>query len=130
MHVNIGVGVQPPSPNEIRHKYLDIKYNEMKEYVDNFKNKWEKYGYTIMCDGSTRPSRLSIINFMVYRKGHTIFLKSVNASNKIKDHQYIYGLLKNVVKEVGEKNIVQIVTDNGSAFVKASKKLMKKYFLF
>ena len=67
---------------------------------------------------------------MVYCKGHTIFLKSVDASNKIKDYQYIYGLLKDVVKEVGEKNVVQIVTDNGSAFVKAGKKLMKKYSLF
>ena len=83
-----------------------------------------------MCDGWTGSTRLSIINFMVYYKSHTIFLKSVDASNKIKDHQYIYGLLKNVVKEVGEKNIVQIVTDNGSAFVKAGKKLMKKYSLF
>ena len=130
MHVNIGVGVQPPSAFEIRHKYLDIEYKEMKEYVDNFKTKWEKYGCTIMCDGWTGPTRLSIINFMVYCKGHTIFLKSVDASDKIKDHQYIYGLLKYVVKEVGEKNVVQIVTDNGSAFVKAGKKLMKKYSLF
>ena len=51
MHVNIGVGVQPPSAFEIRHKYLDIEYKEMKEYVDNFKTKWEKYGCTIMWDG-------------------------------------------------------------------------------
>ena len=67
---------------------------------------------------------------MVYCKCHIIFLKSVDTSDKIKDHQYIYGLLKYVVKEVGEKNVVQIVTDNGSAFVKAGKKLMKKYSLF
>ncbi|KAK2647835.1 hypothetical protein Ddye_015324 [Dipteronia dyeriana] len=52
--------------------------------------------------------------------GHKIFLKSVDSSDKIKDHQYIYGLLKYVVNEVGEKNIVQIVTDNGSAFLKQS----------
>ena len=34
------------------------------------------------------------------------------------------------MKEVGEKNVVQIVTDNGYEFVKAGKKLMKKYSLF
>ncbi|KAK2635736.1 hypothetical protein Ddye_030528 [Dipteronia dyeriana] len=67
---------------------------------------------------------------MVYCKGHTIVLKSVDASDKIKDHQYIYGFLKYVVNEVGEKNVMQIVTDNGSAFVKACNKLMKKYSLF
>ena len=38
----------------------------MKEYVDGFKTKWEMYGCTIMCDGWTGPTRLSIINFMVF----------------------------------------------------------------
>ena len=58
MLVNIGVIVQPPLAHEIRHNYLDINYKVMKEYVDNLKNKREKYGYTIMCDGWTRPTRL------------------------------------------------------------------------
>ncbi|KAK2660737.1 hypothetical protein Ddye_007270 [Dipteronia dyeriana] len=119
MYVNIGVGVQPPSTFEIRHKYSNTGYKEIKEYVDNFKTKWEKYGCTVMCDGWTGSTRLSIIDFMVYCKCHTIFLKFVDASDKIKDHQYIYGFIKYVVKEVSEKNVVQIVTDNSSAFVKA-----------
>ena len=75
-----------------------------------------------MCDGWTGPTKLSIINFMVYSKGITIFLKSVDESNKVRDNKYIYGLLKDVIKEV--------VTDNGSAFVKAGKLLMKKYNLY
>ena len=83
-----------------------------------------------MCNGWTGPTKLSIINFMVYSKGSTIFLKSVDASDKIKDNKYIYGLLKDVIKEVSEANVVQIVTDNGSAFVKARKLLMKKYNLY
>ncbi|KAK2649187.1 hypothetical protein Ddye_016676 [Dipteronia dyeriana] len=96
-----GIGVQPPLVNEIRHKYLDIEYKETKEpsgpvHLDPL------HIYTTNC------------------KGHSIFLKSIDASNKIKDHQYIYRLLKDVVKEVGEKNIVQIFTDNGSVFVKAA----------
>ena len=77
-----------------------------------------------MSDGWTGPKKLSIINFMVYSKGSTIFLKSVDASDKIKDNKYIYGLLKDVIKEVGEANVMQIVTDNGSALVKAGKLLM------
>ena len=83
-----------------------------------------------MCDGWTGPKKLSIINFIVYCKGNTIFLKYVDASDNIKDNKYIYGLLKEVIKEVGEENVVQIVTDNGLAFVKAGKLLMKKYNLY
>ena len=83
-----------------------------------------------MCDGWTDPTKLSIINFMVYCKGSTIFLNSVDALENIKNNKYIYDLLKDVIKEVGKANVVQIVIDNGSAFVKAGKLLMKKYNLY
>ena len=35
-----------------------------------------------------------------------------------------------MIKEVGEANVMQIVTNNGSTFVKAGKLLMKKYNLY
>ena len=124
------MGIEPPSPYEIKNKYLDMEYKDMEDYVNIQREKWKTYGCTIMSDGWTGPTKLSIINFMVYSKGSTIFLKSVDASDKIKDNKYIYGLLKDVIKEVGEANVVQIVTDNGSAFVKAGKLLMKKYNLY
>ena len=102
----------------------------MEAYVNIQKEKWETYGCRIMCDGWIGPTKLSIINFMVYSKESTIFLKFVDALEKIKDNKYIYGLLKDVIKEVGEANVVQIVTNNGSAFVKARKLLMKKYNMY
>ena len=124
------MGIEPPSPYEIKNKYLDMEYKDMEDYVNIQREKWKTYECTIMSDGWTGPTKLSIINFMVYSKGSTIFLKSVYASDKIKDNKYIYGLLKDVIKEVGETNVVQIVTHNGSAFVKAGKLLMKKYNLY
>ena len=83
-----------------------------------------------MCDGGTSPTKLSIINFMICSKESIIFLKFVDTSNKMKDNKHIYGLLKEVIKEVGEANVVQIVRNNGSIFVKARKLLMKKYNLY
>ena len=77
-----------------------------------------------------RPTKLSIINFMLYSKGITIFLKFVDASDKIKDNKYIYSLLKDVIKEVGEATVVQIITDSGLTFMKAGKLLMRKYNLY
>ena len=124
------MGIEPPSPYEIKNKYLDMEHKDMEDYVNIQREKWKTYGCTIMSDGWTGPTKLSIINFMVNSKGSTIFLKSVDASDKIKDNKFIYGLLKDVIKEVGESNVVQIVTDNGSAFVKAGKLLMKKYNLY
>ena len=115
------MGIEAPSPYEIKNKYLDMEYKDMEDYVNLQREKWKTYGCAIMCDGWTGPMKLSIINFMVYCKGNTIFLKSIDASDNIKDNKYIYDLLKDVIKDVGEANVVQIVTDNGSAFVKAGK---------
>ena len=121
--------IEPLSPYEIKHKYLDMEYKDMEAYVNIQKEKWKTYGCTIMCDEWTRSTKLSIINLMVYSKGSTIFLKYVDASNYIKDNKYIYGLLKDVIKEFDKQNVVQIVMDNGLAFVKVGKLLMKKYNL-
>ena len=85
----------------------------MEFYVNIQREKWKTYGCTIICNGWIGATKLSIINSMVYSKGSTIFLKYVDVSDKIKDNKYIYGLLKDVIKEVGETNVVQIVTDNG-----------------
>ena len=124
------MGIEAPSPYEIKKKYLGKEYKDMEDYVILQMEKWKTYGCTVMCDGWTGPTKLSIINFIVYCKGSTIFLKSVDASDSIKDNKYIYGLLKDLIKEVSEANVVQIVTDNGSSFVKAGKLLMKKYNLY
>ena len=122
--------IEAPSLYEIKNKYVDMEYKDMKDYMNPQREKWKTYGCAIMCDGWTDPMKLSIINFMVYCKRNTIFLKFVDASDNIKDNKYIYGLLKDVIKDVGEANVMQIVTNNGSAFVKAGKLLMKKYNLY
>ncbi|KAL6321740.1 hypothetical protein AAG906_031255 [Vitis piasezkii] len=63
-----GMGIEPPSPYEIKHKYLDMEYKDMEAYVNIQREKWKTYGCTIMSDGWIGPTKLSIINFMVYSK--------------------------------------------------------------
>ncbi|XP_058091145.1 uncharacterized protein LOC131237418 [Magnolia sinica] len=125
-----GEGVQPPTPAQIMGKYLDDEHAEMKTYVDSYRQSWEMYGCTVMCDGWTGPTKMLIINFMVYSRGRAVFLKSIDASSKIKDFNYIYKLMHNVMQDVGRRNIVQFVTDNGSAFVKAGKDIQSKYHMY
>ncbi|XP_021832562.1 uncharacterized protein LOC110772433 [Prunus avium] len=55
---------------------------------------------------------------------------SVDASDKTKDAKYFAKLLKDVIKEVGPSNVVHIVTDNGSAFVKAGEMMMEWYPIY
>ena len=83
-----------------------------------------------MSDGWRGLTRLSIIIVMVFSDGKNVFLKSVDTSYKIKNHEYIYKVLYAMVKEVGKKIVVHIVTDNGSAYNKVGHKLKRRYHLY
>ena len=66
--IYVGMCIEPPSPYEIKSKYLEIEYKDMEVYVNIQKEKWKIYRCTIKCDGWIGPTKLSISNFMVYSK--------------------------------------------------------------
>ena len=45
-----------------------------------------------------------------------IYVSSVNTTNILKTTNYIFSLMNKIVEEVGEENIVQVVTDNRTSF--------------
>ena len=56
-----------------------------------------------------------------------MFLKSVDASDKVKDGQLLFQLLDEVVEKVEVANVFQVITDNASNYVLASKLLEGKH---
>ena len=48
-------------------------------------------------------------------------MRSVDASEYMKTGQKIFELLDSFVEEIGEKNVIQVVTDNGSNYVLAGE---------
>ncbi|KAM0844514.1 hypothetical protein ACQ4PT_057002 [Festuca glaucescens] len=82
-------GVPLPRGLDIDGKYLQSNYEELQAYMAAFKNDWGQYGVTVMCDSWTGPSRMSIINFMVFCNGRMHFHKSVNATGCVQNHQYV-----------------------------------------
>ncbi|KAJ7975024.1 hAT transposon superfamily [Quillaja saponaria] len=121
-----GVGVEGPTPYEIGGSILEDEIEELKEYIDEFKKKWEVYGVTLMCDGWTSITHLSITNFLIYCDGKTVFHKSVNTTGIDKDANYLFQLMDEVVQEIGEKYVVQIITDNQSSYKRAAELLMDR----
>ncbi|KAL4288400.1 hypothetical protein AHAS_Ahas19G0282400 [Arachis hypogaea] len=55
-----------------------------------------------------------------------MFLKSIDASDYVKTGEKMFELLDGIVEEIGEQNVVQVVTDNESNYVLAGKLLMEK----
>jgi hypothetical protein len=56
-----------------------------------------------------------------------MFLKSVDASDQVKDANLLFRLLDEVVEEVGVQNVVQVITDNVANYVAAGKMLEEKH---
>lgn len=64
------------------------------------------------------------LNFSL--SGSTVFLKSIDASSHVKNAKYLCEAIEEVIREVGEENVVQVVTDNAANFVAAGKLLTFK----
>ncbi|KAK3040027.1 hypothetical protein RJ639_028358 [Escallonia herrerae] len=121
-----GVGLRPPTYHEVRDLCLGKEVENTKELFLLQQTSWRKYGCTIMLDDLGNINGKRIIIFLANCPGRTFFLKSIDASCKIHDHNFLYSELDKVVEEIGEEHVVQVVSQNGEAYMKAGKLLMEK----
>ena len=54
--IYVGMGIEPLSPYEIKSKYLELEYKDMKAYVNIQREKWETYGCICAMDGPSQPN--------------------------------------------------------------------------
>ncbi|GLJ38170.1 hypothetical protein SUGI_0777100 [Cryptomeria japonica] len=80
-----------------------------------------------MTDGWTDRRNRTLLNFLVSSGGSTMFLKSIDASSHVKNVAYLCEAIEEVIDEVGEENVVQVVTDNAASYVAAGKLLMERH---
>ena len=121
-----GPGIKGPTGYQIGNTYLEEEVQELEVYITTLKAKWPIYGCTIMCDGWSSRTRKPIINFMIYCDRSMIYHSSVDTTNIPKTTDYIFSFMDKVVKEVGEENVVQVVTDNEASFKASGMLLMEK----
>ncbi|XP_027171531.1 uncharacterized protein LOC113771111 [Coffea eugenioides] len=121
-----GSGIKGPSAYQIGNEYLDEEFEELEKYLGDIYDKFSTFGCTLMCDGWSTRTKHPIINFMVYCDRHMIYHSSVDCTNVKKTDEYIFKLMDEVVEVVGEKNVVQVVTDSESSMKAAGQLLMKK----
>eukprot|EP00253_Pinus_taeda_P032515 PITA_32515 len=77
-----GKGFKGPTMHELRGVRLQKEIDSINEYLQEFKNSWARTGCTVMSDGWTDRRNRTIINFLVFCPQGTMFLKSVDASDK------------------------------------------------
>ncbi|KAL4586691.1 hypothetical protein LXL04_011333 [Taraxacum kok-saghyz] len=116
-----------PSMYELRIPILKKEVEHVKGLLSDNEKEWAEKGCSILSDG-WRDSvvQKDIINFMVNSPKGSVFVRSVDASNVSKDADLLFRVLDQMVEAVGEENVVQVVTDNASAYVKAGRLLEAK----
>ena len=82
-----------------------------------------------MSDGwKDEVAKKDIINFLVNSPKGSVFLRSIDASKFMKTVETLFKCLDDVVEEIGEQNVIQVVTDNASNYV-ATGNFNFQYFL-
>ncbi|XP_062193504.1 uncharacterized protein LOC133896882 [Phragmites australis] len=107
-------GYVPPGYNALRTTLLQKEKAHVERMLQPIKSTWPFNRVTIAADGWTDPQRRPILNFIAVTEGAPIFLKSIDSEGEVKSKEYIFDRLKEVIEEVGSKNVVQVITDNAA----------------
>ncbi|XP_019158581.1 PREDICTED: uncharacterized protein LOC109155351 [Ipomoea nil] len=121
-----GPGVESPSRYEMSETFLKKEVDKVRESLKKHEEEWKLNGCSIMTDAWTNRKRRSVMNLCVNSNLGTIFLSSKECSLDSHTSQYIYEFVEHGIEQVGVENVVQVVTDNASNNMGASKLLKEK----
>ncbi|RVW83525.1 hypothetical protein CK203_054213 [Vitis vinifera] len=123
----IGPGYKGPNYYQLRINLLKDAKKEVQLLVDSYRAIWAKVGCTIMGNGWTDNRQRTLINFLVYCPEGISFLKSVDASDIVKDATNLFQLFDEVIEWVGTLNVVHVVTDNAANYVAMGRLISQKH---
>ncbi|KAF1866008.1 hypothetical protein Lal_00041706 [Lupinus albus] len=123
----IGHGYKGPTYYAIRSNLLHEMKKEVELLVENFRSFWKETGCTIMADGWQDQRNRQLINFLVYSPKGISFVRSVDASDVVKDARTLCNLFIELVEFVGVTNVVHLVTDNAANYKAAGAMLNEKF---
>ncbi|XP_010644982.2 uncharacterized protein LOC104877761 [Vitis vinifera] len=121
-----GVGMKGPTFHEVRVTNLKKELALTKDLMKDHMVEWGKNGCSIMSDGWTDRKERTLVNFLVNCLKGTMFMQSIDASSMIKTGEKMFELLDKWVEQVGEENVIQVITDNHSSYVMAGRLLELK----
>ncbi|KAL6638166.1 hypothetical protein ACP70R_025738 [Stipagrostis hirtigluma subsp. patula] len=111
------------SYHDFRGRILKKSLDDVTAQLEFYKGSWTRTGCSVLADEWMTDKGRTLINFSVYCPEGTMFLKSVDATGIVTSPDALHELLKSIVEEVGEKNVVQVITNNSEIHAVAGKRL-------
>ncbi|KAK8568988.1 hypothetical protein V6N12_007521 [Hibiscus sabdariffa] len=102
-----GLGLKVPSMHELRVPLLKKEVEDTQTVMEGYKKEWAEKGCSILSDGwRDSIAQKDIVNFLVNSPKGSVFIKSVDVSEIVKDVDLLYRLLDEMVEKVGEQNVI------------------------
>jgi hypothetical protein len=121
-----GRGLRGPSPYEMSGPFLQKRKQKVLDGFKSHEESWKTSGCTLMTDAWTDKKGRGVMNLVVHSAHGVLFLDSVDCSAVKKNGKYIFDLVDRCIEDIGEENVVQVVTDNASVNVAAASLLAAK----
>ncbi|XP_072953373.1 uncharacterized protein [Typha angustifolia] len=126
--IGCGAGFRVPTCDEIKGWILQQEMKEIVGHVEDVKKCWGQTGCSILLDSWTNQRGRSLISFLVQCPQTTIFLRSMDVSDSVRDVDALFLLLCKVVEEIDVHNVVQVIVHDASRYMQAAgQKLVEKY---
>jgi hypothetical protein len=115
--------LEPLSRGDFRGHILKRSLDDVMSQLEFYKGTWTRTGCSVLADEWATDKGRTLINFSVYCPEGTMFLKSVDATSIVTSSNALYELLKSIIDEVGEKNVIQVITNNSEIHEAAGSRL-------
>ena len=88
--IAVGKGFKGPTMHDLRGALLQKDISSIDEYLAKYTELWLKTGCSIMLDGWIDGKNHTVINFLISCPQGTIFFRSIDASDKVKDENLLF----------------------------------------
>eukprot|EP01018_Ginkgo_biloba_P009685 Gb_04628 [translate_table: standard] len=123
--MEFGKGYKSPSSEALRTTILQRSKESLTNKLASIKETWKHTRCTIISDGWSDTKHRPLVNVLVFSPQRVLFVKEIDAMDHKKTSEFIFKILEEL--EVGEENVVQIVTDSASNCVGANKMIMARF---
>ncbi|XP_041996329.1 uncharacterized protein LOC121746510 isoform X2 [Salvia splendens] len=110
-----------PSSNMLSGRFLQDEILTVKNYLEEYKSSWAVTGCSVLADSWRNSQGRTLINILVSCPRGVYFVCSVDATGLVDDETYLYKLLDKVVEDMGEENVVQVITPSTPSYQAAGK---------
>ncbi|KAL0916506.1 hypothetical protein M5K25_014025 [Dendrobium thyrsiflorum] len=118
-----GQGFKVPSATEISGRFLQNEVAATREQITEVKASWNSTGCTVILDKWKDVNGRTLLDTLVSCPRGTYYISCIDASDIIENVSSLFKFLDGVVQDLGEENVVQVITENTDCFRSAGKLL-------